>query len=477
MAPTLADQDRLIVNKLAYRLADPQRSDIVMLYYPLNPDKSFVKRVIAEEGDTVRIVDGRVYVNDVPLRDDYVPPEYRSHDDWGPQVIPEGYYFVMGDHRNNSSDSRHWGFVPEALHHRQGAASLVAGAERARVLNVQVQSKFKVQGQRFACASSRLSGLQLSRLSHWELVRTLNFAPSQLTVDRYAAVSRVLRRVLLLNLIVAVAKIALGLVTGAVSVLSDGFHSLTDSASNVVALVGVRIAQPAAGRRPSVRASQVRDDGVGRHPAVPAARPGADPVGGGRAAFARRRRPPIEALTFVVMGATFAVNLARRPYERRAGQALVQRGAAGRRAPHAKRPADVGHRHRRAGRRAPGLSAPRSGRGAHRRRRSSPMRAGRSSRTRRGSSPTRSSLPPDDLRDVVLRRAGGARLPSDPLARLGRSRLRRPAYLDGSGDAARRGPSRLARRQGPDHGALPADQGRGHSYRAAAQERRTKNED
>jgi signal peptidase I len=113
MAPTLADQDRLIVNKLAYRIGEPRRSDIVMLYYPLNPDKSFVKRVIAEEGDTVRIVDGRVYVNEVPLNDDYVPQEYRSHDDWGPQVIPEGYYFVMGDHRNNSSDSRTWGFVPK----------------------------------------------------------------------------------------------------------------------------------------------------------------------------------------------------------------------------------------------------------------------------------------------------------------------------------------------------------------------------
>src|SRR2546427_4472836 len=86
---------------------------IFMLYYPLNPEKSFVKRVIAEEGDTVRIVDGRVYVNDIPLKDDYVPSEYRSHDDWGPQVIPEGYYFVMGDHRNNSSDSRHWGMVPK----------------------------------------------------------------------------------------------------------------------------------------------------------------------------------------------------------------------------------------------------------------------------------------------------------------------------------------------------------------------------
>ena len=113
MAPTLEDQDRLIVNKLVYRIGEPRRGDIVMLYYPLNPEKSFVKRVIAEEGDTVRIVDGRVYVNDIPLKDDYVASEYRSHDDWGPQVIPEGYDFVMGDHRNNSSDSRHWGMVPK----------------------------------------------------------------------------------------------------------------------------------------------------------------------------------------------------------------------------------------------------------------------------------------------------------------------------------------------------------------------------
>jgi signal peptidase I len=113
MAPTLADQDRLIVNKFAYRIGIPRRGDIVMLYYPINPDKSFVKRVIAEEGDTVRIVDGRVYVNDVPMDDSFVPPEFRSHDDYGPEVVKEGYYFVMGDHRNNSSDSRHWGLVPK----------------------------------------------------------------------------------------------------------------------------------------------------------------------------------------------------------------------------------------------------------------------------------------------------------------------------------------------------------------------------
>jgi signal peptidase I len=113
MAPTLEDHDRLIVNKLVYEIGEPRPGDIVMLYYPLNPEKMFVKRVIAREGDTVRIVDGRVFVNDIPLHDDYVPAEFRSHDDWGPQVIQQGYYFVMGDHRNNSSDSRHWGPVPK----------------------------------------------------------------------------------------------------------------------------------------------------------------------------------------------------------------------------------------------------------------------------------------------------------------------------------------------------------------------------
>ena len=118
MAPTLEDQDRLIVNKLAYRMGEPRRGDIVMLYYPVNPDKSFVKRVIAEEGDEVRIVGGKVFVKmpsgyEVQLPDDFVPPEYQSHEDFGPERVNDGYYFVMGDHRNNSSDSRHWGQVPK----------------------------------------------------------------------------------------------------------------------------------------------------------------------------------------------------------------------------------------------------------------------------------------------------------------------------------------------------------------------------
>jgi signal peptidase I len=113
MEPTIANQDRLVVNKLAYQVREPRVGDIAMLYYPLQPEKSFVKRVIAGEGDQVRIVDGQVYRNDVPVDDSFVPLDFRSHDNWGPQVIPQGYYFVMGDHRNNSSDSRHWGFVPK----------------------------------------------------------------------------------------------------------------------------------------------------------------------------------------------------------------------------------------------------------------------------------------------------------------------------------------------------------------------------
>ena len=136
MAPTLEDQDRLIVNKLVYRLGAPRRGDIVMLYYPINPDKSFVKRVIAEERDTVRIIDGRVYVNDVPMQDDYVPVEYRSHDDWGPQVIPDGLLLRDGRPPQQQLRQPPLGHGAEALHHRQGPAALVAGSGGSRVLEL-----------------------------------------------------------------------------------------------------------------------------------------------------------------------------------------------------------------------------------------------------------------------------------------------------------------------------------------------------
>jgi signal peptidase I len=112
MASTIVDQDRLVVEKWRYLSSPPRRGDIVMLLYPLRPDRSFVKRVIGQQGDILRSTDGRVFVNDVPLDEPYVAAEYRSDQTWGPVVVPEGYYFVMGDHRNNSSDSRHWGFVP-----------------------------------------------------------------------------------------------------------------------------------------------------------------------------------------------------------------------------------------------------------------------------------------------------------------------------------------------------------------------------
>jgi signal peptidase I len=113
MSPTLEDHDRLIVNKLAYELGEPQPGDIVMLRYPIDPDKMFVKRVIAREGDEVTIVDGRVSVNGIVSSDENIPPQFRSHDDWGPAIVQQGYVFVLGDHRNNSSDSRHWGQVPK----------------------------------------------------------------------------------------------------------------------------------------------------------------------------------------------------------------------------------------------------------------------------------------------------------------------------------------------------------------------------
>lgn len=123
MAPTFLDQDRLIVNKFVYVSGEPQIGEVVMLRYPVNPERSFIKGIIAAGGDTVRVENGQVYRNDEPLVEPFVAEGNASRDHWGPQIVPAGHYFVLGDKRNNSSGSRHWGFVPR--HHIVGRAGFV----------------------------------------------------------------------------------------------------------------------------------------------------------------------------------------------------------------------------------------------------------------------------------------------------------------------------------------------------------------
>jgi signal peptidase I len=113
MEPTLHDQDRLVVNKFAYQVHDPEVGDVVMLLHPSNPSQALVKRVVAESGDTVAFRQGVVIRNGVIADERFVSADLRSFEDRGPIVIPEGFYFVLGDHRNNSSDSRVFGPVPK----------------------------------------------------------------------------------------------------------------------------------------------------------------------------------------------------------------------------------------------------------------------------------------------------------------------------------------------------------------------------
>jgi len=113
MLPTLENGQRIIVNKLAYRFGDIERNDIVVFYYPLDPDKSFIKRVIGLPGDTVEIRDGNVYLNGTKLNEPYVVRRYRDRDDYSEMVVQPGHYFVLGDHRNGSNDSRSGWLVPQ----------------------------------------------------------------------------------------------------------------------------------------------------------------------------------------------------------------------------------------------------------------------------------------------------------------------------------------------------------------------------
>jgi signal peptidase I len=113
MMPTLTDQERIFINKFTYHygLGNIERGDMVVFWYPLDQSKSYIKRVIGVPGDLVKIVSGQVYVNDRLLPEEYVPEEYRDRVSWGPERIPRERYFVLGDHRSSSNDSRAWGFV------------------------------------------------------------------------------------------------------------------------------------------------------------------------------------------------------------------------------------------------------------------------------------------------------------------------------------------------------------------------------
>jgi signal peptidase I len=113
MMPGLTDQERIFINKYTYKLGAGSiaREDLVVFHYPYDPTQSYIKRIIGLPGDSVQISDGTVYVNGRLLREPYVPVEYRDHVSLPKESVPPDKYFVLGDHRSSSNDSRVWGFV------------------------------------------------------------------------------------------------------------------------------------------------------------------------------------------------------------------------------------------------------------------------------------------------------------------------------------------------------------------------------
>ena len=115
MLPRLEDSDRLFINKFVYRFEAIERGDVVVFRYPRDLEKSYIKRVIALPGDQLRIDHGRVYVNGKLVREPYVPLEYRDTRSVAEMVVPPDSYYMMGDHRSISNDSRDFGPVDRDL--------------------------------------------------------------------------------------------------------------------------------------------------------------------------------------------------------------------------------------------------------------------------------------------------------------------------------------------------------------------------
>lgn len=115
MQPELRDQDRLFIDKLFFHFEKISRGDVVVFHYPRDPEKSYIKRVIALPGDSIFIDHGRVWIDGDPTEEDYVPHRYRDTRSMPEMIVPAGQYFVMGDHRSISSDSRDFGPVDREL--------------------------------------------------------------------------------------------------------------------------------------------------------------------------------------------------------------------------------------------------------------------------------------------------------------------------------------------------------------------------
>jgi len=112
MAPGLVDRERILVNKFVYDFRSIERGEVVVFWYTEDPDVSFIKRVIGLPGDTIEIIKGEVLINGEPLDEPYVEPEHADRRSFHAEQVRPGHYFVLGDNRRGSNDSRSWGFVP-----------------------------------------------------------------------------------------------------------------------------------------------------------------------------------------------------------------------------------------------------------------------------------------------------------------------------------------------------------------------------